>query len=156
MPARRRSASSSTILDVSGDVPLLLRPGAVGREQLEAALGRPLELAAGHGSEPRAPGMLASHYAPKARLRLGAAAVLPGEALLAFGDALPEGAECAAAVRNLSPSGDLAEAAKNFFAALRGLDGKAASIAVMPIPDHGLGEAINDRLRRAAAPRRAE
>ena len=130
---------------------MLLRPGAVGRVEIEAVLGRPLVLAAGDGSRPRAPGMLTSHYAPKARLRLDAVAVFPGEALLAFGDTLPEGAACAAAVRNLSPPGDLAEAAKNFFAALRWLDGQAASIAVMPIPDRGLGEAINDRLRRAAA-----
>jgi L-threonylcarbamoyladenylate synthase len=146
----------STIVDLSGDAPALLRPGAITRDRIEAELGRPLALAGRDGPEPRAPGMLASHYATTARLRLDAAAVLPGEALLAFGEPLPEGADHATAMRNLSRSGNLTEAAKNFFAALRALDGKAATIAVMPIPESGLGEAINDRLRRAAAPRRAE
>jgi L-threonylcarbamoyladenylate synthase len=143
----------STIVDVSGELPALLRPGAVTRDRIEAELGRPLALPGRDGSQPRAPGMLGSHYAPTARLRLDAAVVRPGEALLAFGEPLPEGANHAAAVRNLSRSGDLTEAAKNFFAALRALDGKGATIAVVPIPESGLGEAINDRLRRAAAPR---
>ena len=97
--------------------------------------------------------MLTSHYAPAARLRLNAAEVYPQEALLALGQRLPPGAGDASAIRNLSPSGDLTEAGKNFFAALRDLDGKAAVIAVMSIPNSGLGEAINDRLNRAAAPR---
>jgi L-threonylcarbamoyladenylate synthase len=142
----------SSIVDVSGDRPSLLRPGAVTRDRLEAELGRPVALAGDDGSRPRAPGMSTSHYAPAARLRLDVASVLPGEALLAFGEPLPRGAKRAAAVCNLSPAGDLSEAAKNFFAALRALDGgEAATIAVMPIPDRGLGEAINDRLRRAAA-----
>jgi L-threonylcarbamoyladenylate synthase len=146
----------STILDASGGVPVLLRPGAISREQIEDVLGRPVALVAGDASRPLAPGMLASHYAPKARLRLDAEAVLPGEALLAFGETRPRGAEWAVATRNLSPSGDLTEAAKNFFAALRSLDEKAVAIAVVPIPNSGLGEAINDRLRRAASPRREE
>jgi L-threonylcarbamoyladenylate synthase len=95
--------------------------------------------------------MLESHYAPRAGLRLNAPAPDPGEAFLAFGPGAPEGA---AAMCNLSPAGDLAEAAANFFAMLRELDSSGArSIAVMPIPAHGLGEAINDRLVRAAAPR---
>ncbi len=97
------------------------------------------------------PGQLASHYAPDAPLRLEAGAVHPGEALLAFGPDVPQGA---AVCRNLSASGDLTEAAANLFAMLRELDASGATgIAVMPIPGHGLGEAINDRLKRAAAPR---
>lgn len=143
----------STIVDLSGDAPALLRPGAIARDRIEAELGRRLALADRDGSPARAPGMLASHYAPTAKLRLDAAAVFAGEALLAFGEPLPDGANRAAAVCNLSPSGDLTEAARNFFAALRVLDGKAATIAVMAIPESGLGEAINDRLRRAAAAR---
>jgi L-threonylcarbamoyladenylate synthase len=143
----------STIVDVSRAVPLLLRPGAVTRERIEAVLGRALALAAHDESRPRAPGMLTSHYAPLAKLRLNATEVFPGEALLAFGERLPPGARDAVAVQNLSPSGDLTEAGRNFFSALRALDGKAATLAVMPIPDSGLGEAINDRLSRAAAPR---
>jgi len=138
--------------------PVLLRPGGVPREAIERVLGWPLAeplVAAAHGSDaPLAPGMLASHYAPRARVRLDAAEVKPGEALLAFGPELPPGAEAAALVRNLSPRGDLSEAAARLFGLLRELDGcGAAAIAVMPVPPHGLGEAINDRLRRAAAPR---
>ena len=104
-----------------------------------------------------APGMLGSHYAPRTRLRLDATDVRPGEALLAFGPALPAGAECATRTLNLSPRDDLIEAAANLFSHLRALDAVgAAAIAVMPIPQDGLGEAINDRLTRAAAPRRGE
>ena len=96
------------------------------------------------------PGQLASHYAPRSRLRLDATACEAGELLLAFGPGAPEGA------LNLSPSGDLREAAANLFAYLRALDAQGpARIAVMPIPRHGLGEAIDDRLRRASAPRSA-
>ena len=98
--------------------------------------------------------MLASHYAPRAAVRLNAGAVREGEALLAFGPVLPPGNAGATAMVNLSPRSDLVEAAARLFAALRELDGTAATIAVMPIPEQGLGEAINDRLRRAAAPRR--
>jgi L-threonylcarbamoyladenylate synthase len=104
---------------------------------------------------PLAPGQLVSHYAPRARLRLDARRVEPGEALLAFGAAPAEGAEHAARVLNLSASSDLIEAAANLFSHLRALDAcGAATIAVMPVPHTGLGEAINDRLKRAAAPRR--
>ena len=103
---------------------------------------------------PLAPGMLASHYAPRARLRLNAGQVNEAEALLAFG-VLPAGAERAAKVLNLSLGGDLEEAAANLFSHLRALDAAGAGvIAVAPIPSDGLGEAINDRLARAAAPRR--
>jgi L-threonylcarbamoyladenylate synthase len=101
-----------------------------------------------------APGALPSHYAPRARLRLDAVSVQAGEALLAFGPARIEGAEGAALALNLSPRGDLIEAAAKLFSHLRALDAcGAATIAVMPVPRAGLGEAINDRLRRAAAPR---
>ena len=98
--------------------------------------------------------MLTSHYAPRTGLRLNAGHVEPGEALLAFGTPLPEGAERAAAIAQLSESGDLQEAAAHLFTAMRRLDADGvARIAAMPVPETGLGEAINDRLRRAAAPR---
>ena len=103
---------------------------------------------------PAAPGQLASHYAPRAEVRLDAHDVRAGEALLAFGPSSPPGAERAVRALNLSPTGDLTEAAANLFSHLRELDASgAAAIAVMPVPPDGLGEAINDRLRRAAAPR---
>src|SRR4029079_4931134 len=103
---------------------------------------------------PLSPGLLASHYAPRAKLRLNADRVEAGEALLALGAPVPPGAERAALVLNLSPGGDLVEAAANLFSQLRKFDtAKAKSIAVMAIPAEGLGEAINDRLARAAAPR---
>ena len=140
----------STVVGFDGTEAFILRPGGLSRGAIEDALGAPLAIAAGSGSAPASPGMLAKHYAPAARVRLDAVDVAPGEALLAFGPVLPPGADRAAAVRNLSPSRDLTEAAANLFAALRALDGTAAAIAVMPIPAHGLGEAINDRLRRAA------
>jgi L-threonylcarbamoyladenylate synthase len=141
----------STIVDMSGDGPRLLRSGGVPRDELERALG-PALLAA--TADVRAPGMLASHYATRARLRLDAQQVRPGEALLAFGASRPAGAEAAARVLDLSPRGDLVEAAANLFAHLRALDATGVSaIAVAPVPAHGLGEAINDRLKRAAAPR---
>jgi L-threonylcarbamoyladenylate synthase len=101
-----------------------------------------------------APGQLASHYAPRTPLRLNATKILPGEALLAFGSEIVPGAAAAVAVLNLSERGDLTEAAAHLFGYLRALDLRGASaIAVMPVPHHGLGEAINDRLRRAAAAR---
>jgi L-threonylcarbamoyladenylate synthase len=141
----------STVVDARGDVPVLLRPGAVTVETIEAVLGHPLVRAKIDADRPNAPGQLASHYAPDARLRLDATDVRDGEALLAFGADVPP---AHGPVINLSPAGDLTEAAANLFAALRALDASGASaIAVMPIPDVGLGEAINDRLRRAAAPR---
>lgn len=138
--------------------PQLLRPGGVPHEQLAQALGQPLDLApsaAAPGDEaPLAPGLLASHYAPRCALRLAVKRVRPGEALLAFGPALPEGAGTAAVIVNLSEDGDLIEAAANLFAHLRELDASGVrTIAVTPIPDEGLGAAINDRLRRAAAGR---
>ncbi len=141
----------STIVACLGGDPVLLRPGGVPRAAIEAVIGRPL--AAATGETTIAPGMLASHYAPDATIRLDAADAEPGEALLAFGPDVPAGART---VLNLSPSGDLAEAAANLFGHLRLLDGSGASrIAVMPIPAEGLGEAIRDRLARAAAPRDA-
>jgi L-threonylcarbamoyladenylate synthase len=140
------------------EVPILLRPGGVPRETIEHVLGRPLENAAVEAeSEARqvlAPGMLTSHYAPRTRVRLNARNIAPGEALLAFGNAEVPGKDKAAAVMNLSERGDLAEAASRLFGYLRSLDAAGArAIAVMPVPHHGLGEAINDRLRRAAAGR---
>jgi L-threonylcarbamoyladenylate synthase len=146
----------STIVACLGE-PLLLRPGGLARAEIEDALGRPLaelpQPTAGASDTPTAPGQLASHYAPRARLRLNARSVAAGEALLAFGQPLPAGAAHAISVLNLSPRGDLIEAAANLFAHLRALDAARPSlIAVMPVPHTGLGEAINDRLKRAAAP----
>jgi L-threonylcarbamoyladenylate synthase len=138
----------STVLDLTGAAPALLRPGGATLEELTAFLG-PIALAREDPQTPRAPGQLASHYAPGLPLRLDAAAARPGEALLAFGPQVPPGF---AAVLNLSATGDLAEASANFFAMLRRLDRtEFTGIAVTPIPETGLGRAINDRLRRAAA-----
>jgi L-threonylcarbamoyladenylate synthase len=147
----------STIVACLGE-PMLLRPGGLARGLIESILGHALAEPpidpADAGEAPLAPGMLASHYAPRARLRLDAGTVAPHEALLAFGPAMLPGADQAAARLNLSARGDLVEAAANLFSHLRALDARgAATIAVMPVPDEGLGEAINDRLRRAAAPR---
>jgi L-threonylcarbamoyladenylate synthase len=145
----------STIVSCLGE-PALLRPGGVPRADAEAVLGVSLQLpgAAPKGTGPLAPGMLESHYAPRTPLRLDAAEVRAGEALLAFGPELPPGADRAVAVLNLSAQGSLIEAAANLFAHLRALDRSGAdAIAVTPIPHEGLGEAINDRLDRAAAPR---
>jgi L-threonylcarbamoyladenylate synthase len=146
----------STIIACLG-APQLLRPGGLPRAEIERVLGRDLDDQPADMIDPEspmAPGMLASHYATKAPLRLGVDSVGPGEALLAFGPNLPPGAERAALVLNLSPSGDLVEAAANLFSDLRTLDSaNATAIAVMPVPCEGLGEAINDRLARAAAPR---
>jgi L-threonylcarbamoyladenylate synthase len=133
----------STVIGFDGTgVAVLLRPGAIARDELEAVIG-PLSKA---DAVIRSPGQLESHYAPHAALRLDARAGESGEALLGFGIS-PD------ATLNLSPGGDLKEAAANLFAMLRELDKTARRIAVMPIPGTGLGEAINDRLRRAAAPR---
>jgi len=137
----------STIIGFS-PTPTLLRPGGLPAEAIEACLGTPLATTAnGNGTRtPTAPGQLSSHYAPGATLRLNAAARRPGEAMLGFGPV----ADCDL---NLSPTGDLTEAAANLFGHLRALDATGATtIAVSPIPDHGLGRAINDRLLRAAAP----
>ncbi|MBR0774539.1 threonylcarbamoyl-AMP synthase [Bradyrhizobium diazoefficiens] len=140
------------------EAPMLLRPGGLSRERIEAVLDTPLTRppaeAENDDSQPLAPGMLASHYAPRALVRLHAREVAPGEALLAFGPARLPGLEAAGAVMNLSPAGDLDEAAANLFGHLRALDARSPrAIAVMAIPEEGLGEAINDRLRRAAVAR---
>jgi L-threonylcarbamoyladenylate synthase len=144
----------STIVACIGE-PTLLRPGGLPRSDIERVLGQPLadSLSPAETSEeaPIAPGQLASHYAPRTPLRLNADSVYAGEALLAFGEPLPPGAR---SVLNLSPRADTIEAAANLFSHLRALDALGApAIAVMPIPQIGLGEAINDRLQRAAAPR---
>lgn len=139
-----QSGVESTILAVDGDTVTQLRAGALAREEIEAAIGRPIAIAR-EGSAIAAPGMLASHYAPNATLRLNANAPEPGETYLAFGPI--------AGTLNLSPAADLHEAARNLFAMLHELDATSQKIAVAPIPHHGLGEAINDRLKRAAAPR---
>ncbi|RUU51077.1 threonylcarbamoyl-AMP synthase [Mesorhizobium sp. M2C.T.Ca.TU.002.02.1.1] len=141
----------STILKVDNGKLRLLRPGGIGAEEIEAVAGAKLSRGA---SGIEAPGMLASHYAPGAAMRLNVGDVAEGEALLAFGRNRAEGWERAVALRNLSETGDLREAASNLFAAMQALDRVGAStIAVEPIPFEGLGEAINDRLARAAAPR---
>ena len=132
----------STVIGFDGDRPLLLRPGAVPREEIQDLVG-PL---GPPGNLIQSPGQLASHYAPRAGLRLNAGEIESGEVLLGFGNT--PGAKL-----NLSAKGDLREAAANLFAMLRELDKVASQIAVSPIPDTGIGEAINDRLRRAAAPR---
>jgi L-threonylcarbamoyladenylate synthase len=144
---------STIVACLEGSV-TLLRPGGLSREELQRVLpGMVQARIADHaGTAPLAPGMLASHYAPKARLRLDATRIEPGEALLAFGPATLPGATPRATL-NLSERGDAVEAAANLFAYLRALDAEAATIAVMPIPHAGIGEAINDRLSRAAAPR---
>jgi L-threonylcarbamoyladenylate synthase len=145
---RTQVGIESTVLDLSGETPGLLRSGGVTVEQLTEFLGPIAEPGA---DLPRSPGMLPSHYAPSLPLRLEAVGFRPDEALLAFGPDAPPGF---AEVLWLSRSGDLAEAAANLFAMLRRLDRPPfTGIAVMPIPERGLGRAINDRLRRAAAPR---
>ncbi|QIG49524.1 threonylcarbamoyl-AMP synthase [Nordella sp. HKS 07] len=139
----------STIIGFLDGRPSLLRPGGLAREEIERALGHKL-VSGGDSKAPSAPGQLESHYAPKAHIRLDAKAAREGEAYLAFGEA-PD------ARYNLSPSGDLLEAAANLFRLLHEIDATGvAAIAVAPIPRHGLGEAMNDRLSRAAAPRPAE
>jgi L-threonylcarbamoyladenylate synthase len=141
----------STVVDARSDLPVLLRSGAVTAEAIEEALGLALVRDGGTAERPNAPGQLASHYAPRARVRLNATNAGPGEALLAFGKDVPA---AGGPVINLSARADLVEAAANLFAALRTLDAAGTpTIAVMPIPAEGLGEAINDRLVRAAAPR---
>ncbi|MBR0870660.1 threonylcarbamoyl-AMP synthase [Bradyrhizobium tropiciagri] len=146
----------STIIGCFSD-PVLLRPGGLTREEIERVLGHPLQSPpqdAEADGQPIAPGMLASHYAPRTPVRLNASDVHVGEALLAFGPGKISRSECASVVMNLSETGDLAEAAANLFGYLRTLDKRQTdTIAVMPIPEDGLGEAINDRLRRAAVGR---
>ncbi len=137
----------STVIGFDGATPVLLRSGAIARTAIEAVVG---PLAAPRDAKVQSPGQLSSHYAPRAALRLNVRAAAPDEALLGFGPDAPREA------MNLSPAGDLRDAAANLFAMLHALDAKGAkAIAVMPIPNEGLGEAINDRLMRAAAPREA-
>jgi L-threonylcarbamoyladenylate synthase len=142
----------STIISCLGEAPQLLRPGGIARSTIEDVLRQPLSAYSGKGA-PRAPGMLVSHYAPRAHLRLEAIGLLPGEAGLDFGGSFSKGPN----VLDLSPRRDLSEAAAHLFRHLRSLDHDGyATIAVAPIPETGLGEAINDRLRRAAAGRDKE
>ena len=138
----------STVLDLSGGTPTILRPGGVASEDITAALHRQVAFATSDDEAPRSPGMLSSHYAPELPVRMNAASAEPGEAYLGFGPT-------PTADLNLSATGDLTEAAANLFAHLHDLDsGKRwRGIAAAPVPDKGLGRAINDRLRRAAAPR---
>ncbi|MEQ8354269.1 MAG: L-threonylcarbamoyladenylate synthase [Kiloniellaceae bacterium] len=145
----------STVLDLSGAIPTILRPGAITMQDLTPILGEVMvfdgQTDAAESEGLKGPGLLSSHYAPSHPVRLCARNAGPDEALLAFGPEVPAGA---AETLNLSPGGDLTEAAAHLFAFLHRLDaGDFAAIAVMPIPEKGLGAAINDRLRRAAAPR---
>ncbi|NIZ12456.1 L-threonylcarbamoyladenylate synthase [Phaeobacter sp. HF9A] len=134
----------STILGLAGEAPMLLRPGGLAAEEIEAVLGQPLALR--DAADPlSAPGQLLSHYAPRASVRLNAGSFAPGELSLGFGPGSYD--------LNLSETGDLAEAAANLFGHLHRLDAQGQPIAVAPVPERGLGVAINDRLRRAAAPR---
>ena len=145
----------STIVKVEADGRVrLLRPGGIVAEEIERVAGLPLIRPARAFAAIEAPGMMASHYAPGAAVRLNATSVKPNEALIRFGADAVDGEESACAVFSLSPAGDLGEAATHLFDALKRADASgAASIAIMPIPSHGLGDAINDRLTRAAAPR---
>jgi L-threonylcarbamoyladenylate synthase len=143
----------STILGFEEGQLTLLRPGALPKQQIEAFIGQSLKTHEGEGDAPEAPsapGQFSSHYAPNARLRLNALEGREGELMLAFGPDAPKGTPGV----NLSPTGDLQEAAVNLYAYLHLLDDTGiATIAVMPVPNEGLGEAINDRLNRAGAPR---
>jgi len=135
----------STIVGWVGGQPALLRPGGVAAEEIEAVLDRPLARPEADPDAPTAPGQLTSHYAPRASLRLAAGAARPGEVLIGFGPVAGE--------MTLSETGDLTEAAARLFDLLRRADELGRPIAVAPVPERGLGAAINDRLRRAAAPR---
>jgi L-threonylcarbamoyladenylate synthase len=149
-----RLGLESTIVACLNAVPTILRPGAIAREAIEDVLQAPLAVPADAGKAPTAPGQLESHYAPRARLRLEARDAASDEAVLDFAGVL---AGAGAQSLDLSPSGDLVEAASNLFAYLRALDETGvAGIAVAPVPHRGLGAAINDRLKRAAAPRGPE
>lgn len=156
----------STVIDLSGDTPVLLRPGGVTLDELEMHLGEVLVETEAVGDNPKSPGQLLKHYAPRTPLRLHAVDVREGEALLAFGNLRFMGMQGGGFAKqklppdwlmNLSESGDLTEAAANVFAMLHALDGCGAqTIAVMNVPDAGLGIAINDRLKRAAGAQAAE
>lgn len=143
----------STIVGCLGGVITLLRPGGIPREAIEAKLGRKLEAASVDAGQPLAPGRLSSHYAPRHRVRLNATEIQAGETYLGFGDAVPKG-PAPVQMRNLSITGDLAEAASRLYGYLRELDAvDSTGIAVAPLPAEDLGEAILDRLMRAAAPK---
>ena len=141
-----RVGLESTVLDLTSQVPVILRPGSVTKDQLEAAIGV-VEVSTSDPTRPVSPGQLASHYAPRLPLRLNAVSAQNGEAMLGFGEVSGD--------LNLSPAADLNEAAANLFAMLRALDqlDRYRKIAVAPVSEHGVGVAINDRLKRAAAPR---
>ncbi len=145
----------STIVLCAGGNPRLLRPGGVSRGQVQAILGQKIQNSPNKAEKTViSPGQLESHYAPDAEIRINVTHTKPGEGLLAFGPTQPEGSDAAEIVLNLSLTGNLDEAAANLFDYLHRMDiKKIAAIAVMPIPETGLGIAINDRLRRAAAPR---
>ena len=137
----------STVSDLSTDTPTLLRPGGVTHDQIETVIGPISRAEPDQPDQPRSPGMLSRHYAPKVPLTLNATEAQSGEVLIGFGPSAP--VRC----RNLSPSGDLQEAAANLFALMREVDAEEPTgIAIMPLPETGLGLAINDRLRRAATP----
>lgn len=149
-----RVGLESTIVKIDDAIATLLRPGGLARADIETVIGGAL-LDPPQTDKPQAPGMLASHYAPRAGLRLNATGAEQHEAFLGFGNVAGESARQSL---NLSPAGNLTEAAANLFAYLRRLDAACAelgleAIAIAPIPEEGLGEAINDRLARAAAPR---
>ncbi|MDQ0319392.1 L-threonylcarbamoyladenylate synthase [Pararhizobium capsulatum DSM 1112] len=144
----------STILKVEGDAIRLLRPGGLDVADVERLTGTTVERPSTAGATIEAPGMLASHYAPGASVRLNATSVVGGEALIRFGGMTINGEENAAVVLDLSPSGNLREAAAHLFDYMKRADASgAATIAFGPIPKEGLGEAILDRIERAAAPR---
>jgi len=144
----------STIVKVENGEMTLLRPGGLAAAEIERVAGKRLRRQKKASAAIEAPGMLASHYAPGAAVRLDASAIEPGEAAILFGPQQIKGIDGAAIQLNLSAKGDLAEAAANLFDYMKQADASGAgTIAFAPIPDEGLGEAINDRLRRAAAPR---
>lgn len=149
---RTKVGVESTIIKVDDGEVRMLRPGGITADEVSRFLG--VDVVRGGSGSIEAPGMLASHYAPDASVRLDARDVHDGEALMAFGPHRIANADAAVAVLNLSPDGNLREAAANLYAHLKALDGTgAATIAVEPIPLDGLGEAVRDRLVRAAAPR---
>ncbi|MEM5473744.1 L-threonylcarbamoyladenylate synthase [Hoeflea sp. AS60] len=151
-----RVGVESTILAVDGTHLRLLRPGGIAVELIEAAAGTVVERAPAQTADDKiiAPGMMASHYAPENPVRLNVSQIRPGEVLIRFGGTAIAGEEQAHAIMDLSPSADLREAAANLFDFLKRADAPGATgIAVAPVPTHDLGEAINDRLSRAAAPR---
>ncbi len=141
----------STVIDLSGEAPVILRPGAITPEDIARVTGFAPAIDDGHHDAPKSPGQLLRHYAPRTKLRLNAKGPEAGEAFLAFGPSMLTRAKLDPAVKNLSERGDLNEAAAHLFAYLHELDkGGHAGIAVAAIPDTGLGLAINDRLKRAA------